>query len=114
MPTQKESQQRKKAPSSPSMANNAIDTLHASQVRAREKLAFGSNSFQLNPLLTAVLGDAEGNLLPTCSFGIKTLYEIKLMRSEITSGRVFNHAKTYTSIALLLGSQAQSSIWYDD
>jgi len=32
----------------------------ASQVTAREKLAIGSNSFPLNPLLAPVLGGAEG------------------------------------------------------
>jgi hypothetical protein len=47
-------------PTSPSMAKNAIDALRASQVTAREKLAFGSNSFPLNPLLAVVLSGAEG------------------------------------------------------
>jgi hypothetical protein len=42
------------------MAKSAIDPLRASQVTAREKLAFGSNSFPLNPLLAAVLSGAEG------------------------------------------------------
>jgi hypothetical protein len=42
------------------MAKSAIDTLRASQITAREKLAFGSNSFPLNPLLAPVLCGAEG------------------------------------------------------
>jgi hypothetical protein len=42
------------------MAKNAIDALRASQVTALEKLASGSNSFPLNPLLAPVLGGAEG------------------------------------------------------
>tara|TARA_R110000782_G_scaffold57842_3_gene121203 strand:- start:157 stop:297 length:141 start_codon:yes stop_codon:yes gene_type:complete len=37
----------KRHPASPSMAKSAIETLRASQVTAREKLAFGSNSFSL-------------------------------------------------------------------
>jgi hypothetical protein len=35
-------------PASPSMAKDAIDPLRASQVTARGKLAFGSNSFPLD------------------------------------------------------------------
>jgi len=50
----------KRHPASPSMAKNAIDAFRASQVTAREKLAFGSNSFPLNPLLAVVLSGAEG------------------------------------------------------
>ena len=42
------------------MAKSAIDPFRASQVTAREKLGFGSNSFPLNPLLAAVLSGAEG------------------------------------------------------
>jgi len=34
--------------------------LRASQVTVREKLACGSNSFPLNPLLAPVLSGAEG------------------------------------------------------
>ncbi|MFT6551832.1 MAG: hypothetical protein ACJA1I_001879 [Zhongshania marina] len=37
--------------------------IRASQVTAREKLAFGSNSFPLNPLLAPVLSGAEGKLV---------------------------------------------------
>ncbi|MFT6579180.1 MAG: nitrate reductase NapE component [Zhongshania sp.] len=44
------------------MAKSAIDALRASQVTAREKLAFGSNSFPLYPLLAVVLSGAEGML----------------------------------------------------
>jgi hypothetical protein len=40
----------KRHPASPSMAKDAIDALRASQVTAREKLAFGSNSFPLKPV----------------------------------------------------------------
>ena len=36
--------------------------IRASQVTAREKLTFGSNSFPLNPLLAPVLSGAEGRL----------------------------------------------------
>jgi hypothetical protein len=39
---------------------SAIDAFRASQVTAREKLACGSNSFPLNPLLAPVLSGAEG------------------------------------------------------
>ncbi|MBQ0760490.1 MAG: hypothetical protein KBT72_12610 [Zhongshania sp.] len=59
MPKKKVSKE-KRHPTSPSMAKNAIDTLRASQVTAREKLACGSNSFPLNPLLAPVLSGAEG------------------------------------------------------
>ena len=44
------------------MAKDAINAFRASQVTAREKLASGSNSFPLNPLLAAVLSGAEGTL----------------------------------------------------
>lgn len=59
MPKKKVSKE-KRHPASPSMAKSAIDPFRASQVTAREKLAFGSNSFPLNPLLAAVLSGAEG------------------------------------------------------
>ncbi|POP54067.1 hypothetical protein [Zhongshania marina] len=59
MPKKKVSKE-KRHPAAASMTKNAIDTFRASQVTAREKLAFGSNSFPLNPLLAPVLSAAEG------------------------------------------------------
>jgi hypothetical protein len=82
---QKESKQRKRHPTSPSMAKkrhrvnsgrhaprpkgrpcgrskrlSCRFVILASQITEREKLACGSNSFPLNPLLAPVLSGAEG------------------------------------------------------
>ena len=57
-------------PAPPSMAKSAIDALRASQVTAREKLAFGSNNFPLNPLLAAVLSGVEGTLVYSPSVAV--------------------------------------------
>ncbi|MBQ0794774.1 hypothetical protein [Zhongshania sp.] len=65
MLAQKESKQRKKAPcitvdGKKRHRNPARFTSNGAASVPREKYAFGSNSFSLNPLLAAVLSGVEG------------------------------------------------------